>query len=293
MSKTTVLVDGNAIAYTISINDCKNEKDFVKQYFSRLREYSKQFTSMPKFILFFDNKKGGTWRDEIFPDYQKQRKLQHNVNEKQLNEIKLRSKYLSFLRNIIDTSNKFTYISYPNTETDDLVSLYCSNIQEKGETVVILTTDKDLFQLICDKGDKKVQVLFLVKRKLIKDASLGRDALEKKLWLGDNSDSIPGVCKNVGEKSIEDFKIFLHNAKEKGININDVVESKKLSELLNIKYVPSFSNYNEEQYNLNKKLIDLSYVVELDKKENNIKTNYIKENLNKAKVSPYALYGLI
>lgn len=294
MNKTTILVDGNAVAYTINLCSCTDENDFTKKYFSRLREYAKQFTSLPKFILFFDDKKGGTWREDIFPDYQKGRKLQtSHMTEKQIEELKLRSLYIKNVKNVIKNSDKFSYISYPHTEADDLISLYCNNIQEENETVVILTTDKDLFQLIKDKGNKKVKILFLVKREIIKDASIGAKVLNRKIMLGDNSDSIPNVCKNVGEKSIEDFVLFITKAKDMGIDFKDKTASKQMCESLGIKYIPSFSNYNEEQHKINKKLIDLTYVISMDKDNNNIKTNYIKDNLSKAKISPFALYGLV
>lgn len=131
---TTLLVDGNAVAYTINVNECKDEKDFARTYFSRLREYAKLFTSLPKMIIFFDNKIGGTWRDKVYPDYQKDRKLQRDkYTDKQKHEAELRTRYLIYLESQIANS-KFSYLSYPHTETDDLISLYCNNIQEEGET---------------------------------------------------------------------------------------------------------------------------------------------------------------
>lgn len=296
---TTLLVDGNAVSYTINVNQCNNEKDFCKFFFSRLREYSKQFQSMPKAIIFFDDKWGGNWREEIYPDYQKSRKEAKNkYTEQQLEESKLRSKYLNCLKEKIDASNRCIYLHFPKTETDDLISLYCNNIQKEGETVIILTTDKDLFQLIRDKGKKKVQVLFLIKRKLVKDEKLGQEVLKKKIWLGDPSDSIPGVCKNVGEHSLNDLKVFLHKIKNWNkeavtpVDFTDVKSIKKVCESINVKYIPSFSNFSLEQLKLNKKLIDLNYVVLKDKEEGNIKTNYLKENIEKAKISPFALYSI-
>nr|CAI9751373.1 exonuclease [uncultured phage]CAI9752258.1 exonuclease [uncultured phage] len=294
MSKNTLLIDGNAVAYTINIAQCKDEKQFAKFFFSRLREYAKQFTCMPKALLFFDDKAGGNWREELYPDYQKGRKEAKNkYTPVQLEESQKRSAYLNNLKQTLDTSKKYTYVHYPHTETDDLISLYCHNVQEENETVTILTTDKDLFQLIRQTGNKKVQVLFLIKRQLIKDESVGKTALEEKVWLGDHSDSIPGVCKNVGKVTYPDFRVFINKMQENNIDPTDNVQAKKVSESLGIKYTPSFSNFNKEQLSINKKLIDLSYVVELDAKQDNKKTNYLKEVANTAKFSPYALYNII
>lgn len=299
MKKNTCLCDGNAIAYTIAIDSCKDEKDFCRMFFYRLREYAKNFSSMPRFILFFDDKFGGNWREELYSDYQKGRKeaiLKYTQNQKE--EQDKRKKYLAFLKEKIDKS-KYMYLHYPHTETDDLLALYCNNVQQEDETVTILTTDKDLFQLIRETGKKKVQVLFLIKRKLVKDETLGKEILADKIWLGDNSDSIPGVCRNVGKANIEDLKTFLFSTEEyeqktgESIDIHDIKKVKSIcSETLKIKYIPSFSNFSKEQLDLNTKLIDLSYVVELDKKQDNVKTKYLQENVEKAKFSPYSIYNI-
>lgn len=296
---TTLLIDGNSVAYTINIAECKNEKDFVHKFMFRLREYGKQFTSLPKAILFFDDKFGGNWRENLYPDYQKgRREAKLKYTQVQIEESKKRSEYLHYLKSQIDDS-KYMYLHYPKTETDDLIALYCNNVQKENETVVILTTDKDLFQLIRENGNRKVQILFLIKRKLIKEEKLGKQILEDKIWLGDNSDSIPGVCKNVGKTTIEDLKKFLHSTEDymyktgENLDIHDVKKMKNLCcDTLNIKYIPSFSNFSQEQLDLNRKLIDLSYVVEQDENQNNIKTNYLKEVVDKAKFSPFAFYNL-
>lgn len=289
----TFLVDGNAVAYTLNIDNYNNEKDFAKAYFNKLRDLSKTFMSMPKMLLFFDNKSGLTWRDKLYPDYQKDRRLQkEKFTEKQKLEAYKRSSYIKYIKDSIDKNAKFSYISYPHTETDDLVSLYCNNIQEDGETVIILTTDKDLYQLIREKGNRKVQILFLIKRKVIKSEQEGKDILEKKIMLGDPSDSIPSVCKGVGPKYYPDFKVFLKTMKENSIDPTNKEEAKKLCEKLNIKYISSFSNFDKEQLYLNKKLVDLNTVCENDKKADFEKTKYLKDIIKTAKFSPYSMFTL-
>lgn len=288
---TTLLVDGNAVAYTINLDDCYDEKDFARRFFSRLREYSKQFTSMVKCVLFFDDK-NGTWRDKIYPDYQKDRRAQREkYTEAQRDEANKRTSYLIYLESLIDKS-KFDRISYPHTETDDMIALYCKNIQEDGENCVILTTDKDLFQLICDSGKKKVHVLFLIKRKLIKDEKEGKDILERKIMLGDPSDSIPSVCQGVGPKYYPDFKLFLKTVKENKVDPTNKEEAKKICESLGVKYINSFSNFNQEQLIVNNLLVNLDTVVENDEKDGNTKTKFIRDRLKTAKISPYSLYNI-
>lgn len=290
----TLLIDGNAVAYTIKVIDSQyvnDKKDFCRQFLSRIREYAKQFSSLnTKAILFFDDKQGN-WREKLYPDYQKQRKASH-LSQDKLYETQLRRDYLTYLKQKFDRSQKYQYVSYPHTETDDLIALYCRCIQQEGETVTILTTDKDLYQLISEDLHKPVRVLSIVHRKLIKSEKEGQEALFNKIWLGDNSDSIPGICKNVGVKSIDDFKIFLDAMKENDVNPTNKEDAKKVCESLGIKYIPSFSNYDREQHKLNEKLINLNYVVELDHQNSDEKTNYMQKMSKQAKFSPGSIYSL-
>lgn len=287
---TTLLIDGNAFAYMIDINSTKNAKDFARLFLNKIRDYAKEFNLMSKCVIFFDDKKGGTWRDELYPDYQKNRKAQREkYTDRQRKESQLRSEYLNYIKKQIDNS-KYSYLSYPNTETDDLVSLYCNYIQDENEETIILTTDKDLVQLVNE--DKNIKVMLISKHELYRKDEDSKKALETKIMLGDTSDSIPSVCKGVGPKYYPDFKIFLKTMKNEDVNPQDQEKSKKVCEKFNIKYIKSFSNFNVEQLRLNKKLIDLRYVCELDKQNNYEKTNYIKDNIKTAKVSPYSLYNI-
>lgn len=290
----TLLIDGNAVAYTIKVIDSQyvnDKKDFCRQFLSRIREYAKQFSSLnTKAILFFDNKQNN-WREKLYPDYQKQRKVAHHSQDK-IQETELRREYLTYLKDKFDRSKRYQYVSYPHTETDDLVALYCKCIQQEGEMVTILTTDKDLYQLISEDVHKPVRVLSIVHRKLIRSESEGQEALFNKIWLGDNSDSIPGICKNVGVKSIKDFKTFLEAMKDNDVNPTDRDNAKKVCESLNIKYIPSFSNYDKEQHRLNEKLIDLNYVVELDHKNDDEKIRFLQTISEQAKFLPGSIYSL-
>lgn len=292
MGKTTLLVDGNAVSYVVNVNSCKDEKEYAKQFIDFIRNYGRQYNSFCDIILFFDNK-NGTWRDEIYPDYQKTRKtIRDNYTPIQKSEMEKRSYYINYLKEQIDKTKTYSYVSYPHTETDDLVSLYCKNIQEQDETVIILTTDKDLYQLISENKNKKVSVMSIVNHELIKSEEEGKSVLEQKILLGDSSDNIPSVCKGVGKKYLSDFKVFLTKTKQNNVDTSNKEECKKLCDLLGIKYINSFSNFNIEQLRLNKQLIDLNTVCERDKNEGYPRTKYLKDNISKFKISPFALYKI-
>lgn len=201
----TLLVDGNALSYVVPVMRYNTKEEYMKQYFNKLRDYAKNFTAMVKVVVFFDDKIGGTWRDEIYPEYQKDRKAsKQNRTANEETESLRRAEYLNYIKDCFNSS-KYSYVSYPHTESDDLIALYCKNLQQDKETVVILTTDKDLLQLISEDSNKKVQVYSLTKHKIYKSEKEGKQALEDKIMLGDASDSIPSVCYGVGKAYYPDF----------------------------------------------------------------------------------------
>lgn len=286
----TLLVDGNALSYVVPVNKYNTKEEYTKQYFNKLRDYAKNFTAMVKVIVFFDNKVGGTWRDTLYSEYQKGRKASKTKKtDAEYAESVKRAEYLSYIKECFNNS-KYDYVSYPHTESDDLIALYCKKLQQDKETIVILTTDKDLYQLISEDKNKKVQIYSLTKHKLFKDEKEGKEALENKIMLGDASDSIPSVCVGVGATYYPDFKLYLEKMKENNIDPTDENKAKAVCESLNIKFIKSFTNYDAEQHKLNKKLIDLDTICELDDVDDKLK--YMTSILNSAKVSPYALYNI-
>ena len=292
--QTTLLVDGNAVSYMVPVLKCKSVDDFIKYFLIKVRDYSTSISSnnlSHKAILFFDDKKDN-WREKLYPDYQRKRKeAKKSLTSSKLEEDNLRSNYMSIFKDKLNRSNKYLYLHCSNTETDDLMAIYCSNIKKDNEKVIIITTDKDLYQLV--NKDSNISLLSIVKHEIIQDRSEGKRVLEEKIWLGDPSDSIPGVCKNVGKKSFDDLKTFIDKMNELEKDPTDKILSRKICEDANIKYIPSFSNFSKEQLDINRKLIDLSYVLELDKLDGFVKTQYLKNNCEKAKFSPYSVYSIL
>lgn len=290
---STILVDGSAVAYIVNVDKYNNQKDYARAYFDKLRDYAREFATMPQMCLFLDQKEGLTWRDELFPDYQKGRKAQKAAYEgAEKVQMERRIAYINYIKKVIDQSGKFRYISYPHTESDDMIALYTRYIQAEGENVIIATTDNDLLQLIRSEGNRRVAVYSITKHKMFKNEQEGQEMLERKIMLGDPSDSIPSVCRGVGKTYFDDFKIFLEAMKEHETDPTDPVEAKKICESLGIKYIKSFSNYDKHQRWLNKRLVDLRYVCKQDKESGGEKTEYIRSILAQAKFSPFALYKL-
>lgn len=116
--------------------------------------------------------------------------------------------------------------------------------------------------------------------------------IKHKLKYLDPSDSIPSVCQGVGPKYYPDFKLFLKTVKENKVDPTNKEEAKKICESLGVKYINSFSNFNQEQLIVNNLLVNLNTVVENDEKDGNTKTKFIRDKLKTAKISPYSLYNI-
>jgi DNA polymerase-1 len=149
------------------------------------------------FVAVFDHS-GATFRNELFPGYKAQRPP---PPEDLIPQIPL-------VRGAT-TALGLPAIEAVNYEADDIIATYTVQAQKLGRRVIILSSDKDLMQLVDDgdAGRPAVQLYDTMKQKL-----LGRaEVLEK--WgvppeqlgdllalTGDSSDNIPGV-PGIGPKT--------------------------------------------------------------------------------------------
>ncbi len=102
-------------------------------------------------------------------------------------------------------------IEVPDVEADDVIASYARKAQAKGKRVIIISTDKDLMQLI-DPGDEKAGRLPIVMWDSMKNRLIDSARVESKFGvkppmlgdllalMGDKSDNIPGV-KGIGAKT--------------------------------------------------------------------------------------------
>ena len=132
----------------------------------------------------------------------------------------------------------YNCISVDNCEADDIIGIITKNLY-KNNKIYIITDDLDYLQLL----NTNVEI-YNLKFKNLKDKSIGENDLLKKIILGDKSDNIPSIHKKLGEKTVEKY-----------INNNDMLESK----LENIEI--------KEQFELNRKLIDMNYIPDIYKKK--------------------------
>ena len=142
--------------------------------------------------LTFDRSLNTSFRNEIYPDYKAQRELPPPELEAQLRWCES-----------LGTALGIATFAHDRFEADDLIATLCGPLEASGAEVVIVTSDKDLAQLVGPrvslfdfaKGDRygteEVEAKFGVRPGQIADYLA---------LAGDSVDNIPGVA-GVGKKT--------------------------------------------------------------------------------------------
>ena len=167
-----------------------------------------------------DCKRNDIWRNELFPEYKKSRKVNNEVGEF----------FIHTYKNII---HKYNYISVDKCEADDIIGVLTKELY-KDNKIYIITGDMDYLQLLYNEN---IQIYDL-KYKSFREKSIGyKDDLLKKIILGDTSDNIPSIHKKLGPKTVEKY-----------LNNRELLDDKLKDPLIS------------QQFILNKKLIDMDLI---------------------------------
>ena len=200
--KKIILVDGNnllfrsfyATAYQGVI--MKNSKGFpTNALYGFINMMNKIIVEeKPNYILVaFD--KGKTFRHDKYEDYKAGRAAMPD-------ELKLQ---FPKAKEVLDTMG-IKYFEIDNYEADDIIGTLAKVVDEEDEFIgTIISSDKDLLQLISDEIDVKLlkQSGHIMMDKNEFRKTYGVDPIrmiDLKALMGDSSDNIPGV-KGIGEKT--------------------------------------------------------------------------------------------
>lgn len=200
MSKI-ILVDGNnilfrsyyATAYTG--NMMKTSKGFPTNAlygFINMLNKILQEEKCDNILVAFD--KGKTFRHGSFDLYKAGRIEMPSELREQFSKVK----------EILDNMG-IKYYEKDGYEADDIIGTFSSIAEKKGYDVLIVSSDKDLLQLIGDKTKVKLlktkDYILMDKDTFVKEYSINPDKMiDLKGLQGDPSDNIPGV-KGIGEKT--------------------------------------------------------------------------------------------
>ena len=198
---TTLLVDGNSLTYraffALPTDMATASGQVTNAVFG--------FTSMLAYVL-KDQKPDGilvafdrpepTFRHKAEPEYKAQRDAAPDILRQQM----------GLVREVLDALG-ITSIDQVGWEADDLIATATRKLTDLGEDVIIVTGDRDSYQLV---SDPHVRVLY--NKRGVSDYALYDEAgIEEKTGVtpamyvqyaalrGDTSDNLPGV-PGVGEK---------------------------------------------------------------------------------------------
>ncbi len=198
------------------------------------------------FAVIFDSARKN-FRNEIYKDYKANRSEAPEDLAPQF----------SYIRKSVEAFN-LPSIELTNYEADDLIATYAKKIISVGATVTIISSDKDLMQLINDKirifdpmkskiiGAKEVKEKFGVKPDQVVDVQS---------LAGDSSDNIPGV-PGIGIKTAAELINKYDSLDNLLKNLEEIKQKKRKETLIN----------NKDKAILSRKLVTLKNDVPVEKK---------------------------
>ncbi len=196
MKGRVFIVDGSSVLYRSFYalprltNSAGLPTNAVYGFHNVLRKLIRE--EKPDYLVVAFDVKGKTVRHELFEEYKAQRKPMPEELQVQI----------PYVKKLLEALN-IPYIEEPKYEADDLMASLAKKLKEQGYEVVIVSSDKDLLQVLEDgikiyhpgKGkyiDKEeCEKYFGVKPEQVADVLA---------LMGDPVDNIPGV-KGIGEKT--------------------------------------------------------------------------------------------
>lgn len=198
------------ITWSMFKKDClqKNGDDYVIReedlglfYHMFLRKIMPFITSYKDCIFCFEGVYSTKWRKEVFPPYKENRKdTKEDPNYKWVGP--MMEKMLEYLSYFHCKTLKVDYC-----EGDDCIYQVCKYYAEKGEHIRIISSDKDLSQIINFYPEQVTQYNPIKQINIEKNENI---LLEKAL-VGDASDNIKafkGIGPKTFEKMLEDKEVW-------------------------------------------------------------------------------------
>lgn len=230
--KKIILIDGNnllfrsyyATAYTGNV--MKNSKGFPTNglygFINMLNKILNEEHPM-YVVVAFD--KGKTFRHEKYPEYKDGR---HETPEELIMQF-------PYAKKLVEAMG-MTYLEADNYEADDIIGTFVKQSELDDDfDATIISSDKDLLQLISDETDvkllKPVGFVRMDKKEFINTYGIEPHLMvDLKALMGDSSDNIPGV-KGIGEKTA--LKLLVEYGSLDGIYNNiDSIKGKLQEKLI-------------------------------------------------------------
>lgn len=196
-----------------------------------------------KCAVVFDGK-GKNFRHELYPEYKANRPPVAEDLKSQLPLVRIAAKALNF-----------AVIEKDGVEADDVIATMAKRLSDKGEKVVIVSSDKDLMQLISDNvimyDPMKAKYLDAVA--VYEKFGVGPERVRDALTLmGDTSDNVPGA-PGIGPKSAADLIIEFGGIEDVLSSIDQIKQERRKKIL----------REHIDQIRLSYELVGLKYDLEL------------------------------
>lgn len=254
MTKKLFLIDASGLIYRsyFAIRNMTNDQgESTNALFGFVRSTLKLIQDLKPDLLVsvFDGPKNAEKRIAIYPQYKAHRQA---MPPDLLYQIEWAKEFCALFG--------ISTLSVPGVEADDTIGSIAIWAAEKGDDVVIASTDKDLCQLVNDK----IVLLDIYKENLI----VNREKVTEKFGVppervvdflsltGDSSDNVPGV-PGIGPKSAADL-LNQFGSLDALLSHIDQIPGKKKQEL--------FAKHTEDAL-LSRKLVTLDFSVEFPKDE--------------------------
>ena len=218
------LEDKNGKGYVPTILDIGF---YIHLFFQKVKQF---YEICPKNIFCLEGKNSTSWRKSIYPQYKANRHADENPQYKLIGKAyELSEELLSYLPGLV--------FSVENCEADDIIYALSKYLSMKGEKIKIVSTDKDLVQIM--NYFENCSVYDPVKNEF---RQRNKNILFEKAVCGDNSDNIKGV-KGIGPKTLEkmlaDNKVWSevmtkHNGQEEYEKCMKIVDLKQFPYTKNI-----------------------------------------------------------
>ena len=240
--KKVVLIDGNNLLFrsyyatAYNGNVMRNSKGFPTNALFGLTNMLNKIVQEEKpeyVVVAFD--KGKTFRHEKYDDYKGGR---NKTPDELIQQFPL-------AKNIVEALG-MTYIDADNYEADDIIGTFVKACEkDKDFDATIISSDKDLLQLINDETDvkllKQTGFIRMDKNEFIRTYGIEPVRMvDLKALMGDSSDNIPGV-KGIGEKTA--LKLLTEYKTLDGVYENIDKISNKLAEKLTIDKDKAYMSY--------------------------------------------------
>ncbi len=225
--KNVVIVDGYGFVFRafFSLADFKTSKgEPVGAIYGFMNMILKVLNSLSPEILIvvFDSGKK-TFRSELYPEYKANRKEAPEDLKPQF----------PLIRNAVEAMN-LKYVEVEGFEADDIIATYSKIIEKNGGKSIIISSDKDLMQLV---KNGITEFYDPMKNKFIKEEDVeqkfGVKPHQVKDFLsilGDSSDNIPGI-KGIGEKGASELLNKFHTLENIYEKLSEI-EKPRLKKLL-------------------------------------------------------------